>query len=125
MTSTLASAAETAKEALNSVLTTAINTDEAADPLDPVTGASSKHVKSPTEEKLEGFFGSRPDKKELQEKGILKDDKVSPAIQAQREALKRAQLENTLDAKIKERPKPEELIKEGILSKDEDPTSPI
>lgn len=74
MTSTLASAAETAKEALNSVLTTAINTDEAADPLDPVTGASSKHVKSPTEEKLEGFFGSRPDKKELQEKGILKGE---------------------------------------------------
>lgn len=78
MTSTLASAAETAQGALNSVLPSAINTDVAADPLDPVTGASSREkIKSPTEEKLEGFFGNRPDKKELQDKGILKGESES------------------------------------------------
>lgn len=61
MSSTLASAADSAKSALNIVtdsLNSAIQTDAQADPLDPITGSSNKadRVKSPTEEKLDTFF---------------------------------------------------------------------
>lgn len=82
MSSTLLSdASNTVASALTTLtdtLTSAVNSDAQADPLDPVTGTiapgvKKEKVKSPVGEKLEGFFGKeRPARQELQEKGILK-----------------------------------------------------
>ncbi|EIM81095.1 uncharacterized protein STEHIDRAFT_125364 [Stereum hirsutum FP-91666 SS1] len=71
---------------------------------------------------LEKKLGERPEKSELQERNILKDDKVAPALQAAKEKLERSQLEDKLDNALQKRPKPEELVKEGILQADEAPT---
>ena len=75
MSEALASASATVQSAVNTAtdaLSSAIETHRTEDPVDPVTGTKDK-VKSPTEEKLEGFFAhNRPDKKDLQDKGILK-----------------------------------------------------
>ncbi|KAI0030778.1 hypothetical protein K488DRAFT_15722, partial [Vararia minispora EC-137] len=64
---------------------------------------------------LEKRLSQRPDKHELQERNILKDDSVAPALQAAKERLQRSQLEDQLDQKMKTRPKPEEVVKKGIL----------
>lgn len=78
MSATLASASETVQSAVTAAtdaLSSAIQTNRTED---PVTGSKDK-VKSPTEEKLEGFFAhNRPDKKELQDKGILKGQSRRP-----------------------------------------------
>jgi len=70
---------------------------------------------------LEKRLGQRPDKQELQERNILKEDNVAPALQAAKERLQRSQLEDKLDQALQQRPKPEELVKEGILKEDEAP----
>ncbi|TFY69714.1 hypothetical protein EVG20_g3032 [Dentipellis fragilis] len=69
-----------------------------------------------TVQALEKYIGQRPDKHELQERNILKQDNVAPALQAAKEKLQRSQLEDKLDQKLQQRPKPEELVKDGILS---------
>ncbi|KAA1472777.1 hypothetical protein DENSPDRAFT_839140 [Dentipellis sp. KUC8613] len=74
-----------------------------------------------TVQALEKHIGQRPDKQELQERNILKQDNVAPALQAAKEKLQRSQLEDKLDQKLQQRPKPEELVKDGILSADEAP----
>jgi len=48
---------------------------------------------------------------------------VAPALQAAREQLQRSQLEDKLDQKLLQRPKPEELVKSGILKPEEAPAS--
>ncbi|KAH7063008.1 hypothetical protein BKA62DRAFT_737363 [Auriculariales sp. MPI-PUGE-AT-0066] len=73
--------------------------------------------------KLARALSDRPDKQELVEKGILKDSKLAPALQGAEEALKRSQLADTLDNKLQNRPKPEELVKSNILTADEVPPS--
>ncbi|KAI0066222.1 hypothetical protein BV25DRAFT_1517855 [Artomyces pyxidatus] len=68
---------------------------------------------------LEKQLKQRPDKHELQERNILKEDNVAPALVAAKERLQRSQLE--LDQALLQRPKPEELVKGGILKEDEVP----
>ncbi|THH16581.1 hypothetical protein EW146_g4082 [Bondarzewia mesenterica] len=75
----------------------------------------------PTVQQLEKRLGQRPDKQELQDRNILKEDNVAPALQAAKERLQRSQLENKLGHALQQRPKPEELVKGGILNEDEMP----
>ncbi|PBK91330.1 hypothetical protein ARMGADRAFT_931824, partial [Armillaria gallica] len=65
---------------------------------------------------LEKRLSERPDKNELVERNILKDDKgIAPALVAAKEKLQRSQLEDKLDHALQQRPKAEELVKGGIL----------
>jgi hypothetical protein len=84
MTSIISSATSTIEAGLASVsdqINASLAAEKKADPLDPVTGSTAgkeggggDKVKSPIEEKLEGFFAHdrNEDKKALKEKGILK-----------------------------------------------------
>ncbi|KAF9050972.1 hypothetical protein BDZ89DRAFT_1056877 [Hymenopellis radicata] len=90
---------------------------------------STEHTRRPSLDqdmihKLEKRLTERPEKDELIERNILKDDKgISPALVAAKERLQRSQLEDKLDQALQQRPKAEELVKEGILHKDEAPAS--
>ena len=53
---------------------------------------------------------------------ILPDSTAAPSIQAQQKALEKHMRADSLEHKIQQRPKPEELIKDGILNADENPT---
>ncbi|KAJ7594846.1 hypothetical protein C8J56DRAFT_927774 [Mycena floridula] len=70
---------------------------------------------------LEKRLKERPDQRELVERNILKDPKVSPALVANKAKLERSQLEDKLEHALQKRPKPEELVKEGILQDNEAP----
>jgi len=74
-------------------------------------------------EALEKKLAQRPDKQELIDYNILPASNVAPALQAAQKELERSRLEDTLDAKLKSRPPADQLIKEGILQKDEAPPS--
>jgi hypothetical protein len=74
-----------------------------------------------TVNKLDKALGDRPDKSDLVERNILKDDRIAPALQAAREQLQRSQLEDKLDQALQNRPKPSELVREGILQDNEAP----
>ncbi|RPD63911.1 hypothetical protein L226DRAFT_610195 [Lentinus tigrinus ALCF2SS1-7] len=74
-----------------------------------------------TAAQLEKSLAHRPDKHELIDRNILKDDSVAPALQAAKEKLQRSQLEDKLDQALQARPKPEELVKEGILKETDVP----
>jgi len=76
-----------------------------------------------TVEKLDKAISHRPEKQDLVDKNILKDDKVAPALQAAKEQLQRAQLEDKIDHGLQNRPKPDDLVKKGILQPDEAPPS--
>jgi len=66
---------------------------------------------------LEKRLSERPDKKELVERNVLKDDKgVAPRLIAAREKLERSQLEDKLDHALQQRPKAGDLVKGGILT---------
>lgn len=52
---------------------------------------------------------------------ILPDSKAAPALQGQQKELKKHMRADSLEHKIQQRPKPEELVKEGILGADEVP----
>lgn len=54
---------------------------------------------------------------------ILPDSNAAPAIQGQRKELEKHMRADSLEQKLQQRPKPAELMEEGIL--DEDPTSPV
>jgi len=73
--------------------------------------------------KLEKSLQARPEPKDLVDRNILKDSKVAPGLQAIEEGLKRSQLEDKLEHMLQQRPKAGELVSEGIISKDEAPTS--
>jgi len=65
---------------------------------------------------LQKRLSARPDKKELIERNVLKDDTgISPRLIAARERLEKSQLQDKLEHALQHRPKQEELIKEGIL----------
>ena len=53
---------------------------------------------------------------------ILPDSSAAPAIVGQQKELQKHMRKDSLEQKLQSRPKPEELVKEGILEKDEDPT---
>jgi len=75
-----------------------------------------------TRQKLEKRLSGRPDKNELVERNILKDDRsVAPRLIAAREKLERSRLEDKLDHALQQRPKPDELVKSGILTEEEAP----
>ncbi|KAH9949626.1 hypothetical protein B0H21DRAFT_103390 [Amylocystis lapponica] len=71
--------------------------------------------------KLEQRLSQRPDKHDLIERNILKDDSVAPALQAAKEKLQKAQLEDKLEHALQQRPNAEELVREGILKDTEAP----
>lgn len=52
---------------------------------------------------------------------ILPDSNAAPALLASQRELERHMRADSLESKLKERPKPEALIKEGILEADENP----
>jgi len=90
----------------------------------PVTRpARQNSLSAETLEVLEKRLAQRPDRQELQDRNILKEGNVAPALQAAREQLQRSQLEDKLDQKLLHSPKPEELVKSGILKPDEAPIS--
>lgn len=61
---------------------------------------------------------------ELTSKGnILPASTAAPALQAQARELERHMLADNLEHKIQNRPEPESLITQGILTEDEDPRS--
>ncbi|KAH9855207.1 hypothetical protein C2E23DRAFT_814891 [Lenzites betulinus] len=72
-------------------------------------------------QRLEKSLAVRPDKNELIDRNILKDDTVAPSLQAAKEALERSQLEDKLEHALQARPKPEELVKGGILQEKDVP----
>ncbi|KAH9040050.1 hypothetical protein EDB85DRAFT_1926831 [Lactarius pseudohatsudake] len=84
--------------------------------------ARQNSFSSDTLQTLEKRLSQRPDRQELQDRNILKEGNVAPALQAARDQLQRSQLEDKLDQKLLHRPKPEELVKSGILKADEAPT---
>jgi len=76
-----------------------------------------------TVDKLDKAIGHRPEKQDLVDRNILKDDRVAPALQAAKEQLQRAQLEDKIDQGLLTRPKADDLIKKGILQAEEAPPS--
>jgi hypothetical protein len=52
---------------------------------------------------------------------ILSPTHAAPALQAQQKALERHMRADSLEHKLQQRPKPEELVKEGILEAEENP----
>jgi hypothetical protein len=90
----------------------------------PVTRpARQNSLSAETLQTLEKRLAQRPDRQELQDRNILKEGNVAPALQAARDQLQRSQLEDKLDQKLLQRPKPEELVKSGILMPEEAPAS--
>jgi len=85
------------------------------------TPARKNTLDPETVQKLDKAIGERPDKSELVDRNILKDDRIAPALQAAREKLQRSQLEDKLDHALQNRPKPSELVREGILQDGEAP----
>jgi len=71
--------------------------------------------------KLEQQLKQRPEREELQDKNILKDGSVAPALVAKAEQLKKSQMEDALNIKLSQRPAPEDLVQGGILKSDEYP----
>jgi len=58
---------------------------------------------------LKSILKRRPEKESLESKNILRGEKQDPSLHAATEKLKRAQLENVLESKIKARPNPEQI----------------
>lgn len=52
---------------------------------------------------------------------ILPDSTAAPALQANQRSLEKRMRADSLEQKIQHRPKPEELVKEGILEENENP----
>ncbi|KAF7362017.1 hypothetical protein MVEN_00546900 [Mycena venus] len=76
-----------------------------------------------TTRQLEDKLAKRPEKAELIERNILKDDKgLAPALVAAKEKLQRSQLEDQLAKAVASRPPREELEKSGILKDAEEET---
>ncbi|KAL1743052.1 hypothetical protein HDZ31DRAFT_83687 [Schizophyllum fasciatum] len=86
--------------------------------------AETQHIDNEKKDSLEKQLNQRPERSELVERNILKDDKgVAPALVANMERLKRSQLEDKLEHALQHRPKPDELVKGGILQDDEAPAA--
>ncbi|KAI0256204.1 hypothetical protein BJV78DRAFT_1385196 [Lactifluus subvellereus] len=106
------------------------STEAAANPAEGASGpvpatrpARQNSLSAETLQALEKRLAQRPDRQELQDRNILKEGNIAPALQAAREQLQRSQLEDKLDQALLHRPKPEELVKSGILMPEEAPAS--
>ncbi|KAL0956067.1 hypothetical protein HGRIS_002236 [Hohenbuehelia grisea] len=89
----------------------------------PPAPARASSLDTETIHKLEKRINERPEKQELVERNIMKDDRgIAPKLVAARGKLERSQLEDKLDHALKTRPKPEEVVKDGILHADEVPS---
>merc|ERR1711916_414809 len=64
---------------------------------------------------LEKKLSMRPEKDDLENKNILKDDHVAPALQAAQESLKKEKIAQSLATKIAHRPDAEDLENKNIL----------
>ncbi|ESK92929.1 rpel repeat protein [Moniliophthora roreri MCA 2997] len=92
----------------------------------PEQPARQSSLDQDTLQKLEKKLNERPEKSDLVDRNILKDDKgIAPALIQAKVQLQRSQLEDKLDHALQQRPKPEELVKEGILRADEVPPSSV
>ncbi|CEP17226.1 hypothetical protein [Parasitella parasitica] len=69
----------------------------------------------PQTKNLEEQLAHRPDIQDLVDRNIIKDPKIAPAIQQQREELGKAKIADNLRHKIDHRPTPEELAEKNIL----------
>jgi RPEL repeat len=54
---------------------------------------------------------------------ILPESNAAPALQAQQRELQKHMRKDSLEKHLQTRPKPDELVKEGILQEDESPVS--
>jgi hypothetical protein len=52
---------------------------------------------------------------------ILSPTSTAPALQANQKALEKHMRADSLEHKLQQRPKPEDLVREGILEADENP----
>lgn len=52
---------------------------------------------------------------------ILPNSTAAPALQGHQKELEKHMRADSLEQKIQQRPKPEELVREGILKEDENP----
>ena len=52
---------------------------------------------------------------------ILPESTAAPALQANQKSLEKHMRADSLEQKIQQRPKPDDLVKEGILEADENP----
>ncbi|KAF5389407.1 hypothetical protein D9757_004316 [Collybiopsis confluens] len=92
--------------------------------LNRLVAERSNSLDQGTVTKLEKHLTQRPEKTDLVERNILKDDKgIAPGLVAAKEKLQRSQLEDKLGQALQQRPKPEELVKEGILFEGEVPSN--
>ncbi|KAK6502851.1 hypothetical protein TWF481_007892 [Arthrobotrys musiformis] len=73
---------------------------------------------------LKRGLATRPERKELEERGILPDEHVSPAILGKTRELEKSMLSDSLNTKLTQRPRVEEVMEKGILSPEEDPRTP-
>jgi len=69
--------------------------------------------------------GSRPPprEEELVERNILAGGPAAPALQEKQRELEKHMRADSLEKQLSNRPKPEDLIKEGILNADENPVA--
>jgi hypothetical protein len=73
---------------------------------------------------LKKGLAHRSEREELQERGILPDSKIAPALISHKKELEKHMLTDTLNTKLQRRPTTDEVIEKGILTADEDPRSP-
>lgn len=57
----------------------------------------------------------RPDAKDLKDRNILPDSSAAPGLQEKQRELEKHMRADSLENKLQKRPRPEELVKEGIL----------
>ncbi|KAG8813403.1 hypothetical protein FRC17_001588 [Serendipita sp. 399] len=73
-------------------------------------------VSPDTKAGLEKALENRATREELVDRNILPDTHIAPSLMAARKELERSRLEDSLEGKLKNRPDPETLVKEGILN---------
>jgi len=118
VSSTLSSATATVTKVVSDAAA-AVTGDSEPVPAPDETPISPSDASSTLAKALKG----RPEKQDLVDRNILKDTNVAPALHAQQAALERSRLENSLEHKLEARPRPSELVREGILKADEAPPS--
>ncbi|KAJ4393727.1 hypothetical protein N0V93_002942 [Gnomoniopsis smithogilvyi] len=90
----------------------------------PVVDESSIAPVPERRNSLEKHLAQRPDRAELVDRNILPASNAAPGLQAQQKELEKHMRADSLNEKIANRPSPDDLIKKGVLSADEDPRSP-
>ncbi|KAJ6262305.1 hypothetical protein Dda_3112 [Drechslerella dactyloides] len=65
---------------------------------------------------LKKGLATRPERHELEERGILPDSHVAPALLGHKKELEKSMLTDSLNTKLASRPEPEEVMAKGILN---------